>query len=436
MRKFRSVPGRLQRTPAALGGFAPRGSSTGFPGRYGKLRGRYTATRPRRWLASLATLTTALVLAPAAAGASTAPGSLTARELASAAHAPGDNFGYSVALSGTTAIIGAPGVQGSAGGAYLYARSGGSWHQQGAVTDPAHTSGDVFGYSVSVSGGTAVVGAWGTSKHAGAAYVYARSGQTWHLQATLTDPGTSSDLFGYSVAVSGQTLVVGSFSANEGAGAAYVYVRSGHTWQRQATLTGLPGSSVFGAAVAISGPTAVIGAWGTGNQAGAVDIFARSGSTWHRQVTLGNPAGFSQDHFGSAVAVSGSTAVIGAPTATAGDDGATYIYTRSAGHWHRGATLADPVGDPNDHFGWSVAVSGTRVPRVLSGAPSTGSACGAAYEYTHRHGHWRKRVTVVEPSCASQDNVGFGVALSGRLAVLGAPGKNSFAGSVITLRVP
>jgi hypothetical protein len=292
-----------------------------------------------------------------------------------------------------------------------------------------HTGGDIFGYSVAVSGGTAVVGAWGSKNHAGAAYVYGRSGHSWHLQAALADPGHSSDLFGYSVAVSGTTVLIGTFSG----GAAYTYVRSGNTWHKQAVITGPPASSVFGGAVALSGPVAVIGAWGTGNTAGEAYVYIRSGGSWHQQAALPNPAGFSQDHFSSAVAVSGRTAVIGAPAATSGDAGATYIYTRSLGHWHLRARLADPVGHADDHFGWSVAVSGQR---VLSGAPSTGSACGAAYEYVPSRGHWRKRVTVVEPRCASQDNVGFGVALSGRLAVIGAPGKNSVAGAVITLRVP
>ena len=422
--------------------------------------GHCIARRPRRWLTGIAGAAALLGFSVLAAPAASAAGAGAATDAASqhaaarpaelaAAHAPGDNFGYSVAVAGKTAVIGAPGVKSASGAAYIYVRSGRTWRRQAVLADPRRDAGDEFGYSAAVSGKTAVIGAWASENHAGAAYIYARSGSTWRRQAALADPrGTSNDAFGYSVAVSGTTVMIGSF----GAGTVSVYARSGSAWRLRDTLSGPAGSSTFGAATALSATTAVIGAWGTNDQAGAADIYVRSGSTWRRQATL-NPTGASPDHFGSSVAVSGNTVVIGAPVGV----GTASVYVRSGSTWRRRATLgahaSDPrrrdlrrdrlgvdlprVGGRGRHFGWSVAVSGTSSgTRVLAGAPSTGSACGAAYEFVRSGRHWRKRATVVEPRCSAADNVGYSVALAGRLAVIGEPGKNGAAGAVITLRVP
>ena len=107
----------------------------------------------------------------------------------------------------------------------------GAWSQQAGLADPGATAGDFFGGSVAISGTTAVVGAEGSNSGTGAAYVFVRSGTTWSQQTELTaSDGAAGDEFGASVAISGTTVVVGAFGKNSKAGAAYVFVRSGTTW--------------------------------------------------------------------------------------------------------------------------------------------------------------------------------------------------------------
>src|SRR5439155_1017417 len=152
-----------------------------------------------------------------------------------------------------------------------------------------------------VSGDTAVVGAYQYSTpagtDAGSAYVFVRSGTNWTQQAKLTaSNGAAGDLFGYSVALSGDTALVGTLDdttpAGMNAGSAYVLVRSGINWSQQAKLTAGDGQTgdQFGSSVALSGNTAVVGAPldGTlaGIQAGSAHVLVRSGTIWSHQATL------------------------------------------------------------------------------------------------------------------------------------------------------
>jgi hypothetical protein len=197
---------------------------------------------------------------------------------------------------------------------------------QQTLTDPATTAGDGFGTWVAVSGSTIFVGAPGTDSYAGAVYVYGPSRQgAWTLQQTLTDPAaTAGDYFDYAVAVSvsGSTIVVGSFGTNSNAGAVYVYGPSRRgAWTLQATLTeptATAGDS-FGGTVAVSGSTIVVGAAGTNSNAGAAYVYgpSRQGA-WTLQATLTEPTPAAGDYFGVAVAVSGSTIVVGAPGTNSG----------------------------------------------------------------------------------------------------------------------
>src|SRR5947209_3657019 len=122
-----------------------------------------------------------------------------------------DQFGFAAAISGSIAVVGAEGKNSSAGAAYVFVRSGSTWSKQAELTASDHASGDNFGYSVAISGTTAVVGAYGENSLTGAAYVFVRSGSTWTQQAKLTASDAAPfDEFGYSVAISGCTAVVGA----------------------------------------------------------------------------------------------------------------------------------------------------------------------------------------------------------------------------------
>ena len=130
---------------------------------------------------------------------------------------------------------------------------------------------------MAISGSTAVVGAWGSNSGAGAAYVFARSGTTWSQQAELTDPGGATfDNFGWSVALAGSTAVVSAPSGNSsGTGVAYVFARSGTTWTQQAELTGTGSAAYgyFGGSVAIAESSVAMGAYETNSDTGAAYLF-------------------------------------------------------------------------------------------------------------------------------------------------------------------
>ncbi|MBK8036391.1 MAG: FG-GAP repeat protein [Verrucomicrobiaceae bacterium] len=311
----------------------------------------------------------------------------------------GDFFGDRVAIDADTVVVGARGEASSstgvnstsnnsapnAGAAYVFVRSGSTWAQQ-AYLKASNTGGlDTFGYSLALSRDTVVVGAiredsdtTGVNSipnelatNAGAAYVFFRNGTTWTQQAFLKASNTgANDFYGVSVAISGDTLVVGSDAEDssttgvnstpnesaDGAGAAYVYVRSGTTWTQQAYLkasnTGTGDN--FGSSVAINENTLVVGAWledsstagvnTTPNEAatdaGAAYVFTRTGSVWTQDAYLkaGNPG--AADYFGRDVAISGDTVIVGAyeedsgstgvnssPNESASRSGATYFFT-------------------------------------------------------------------------------------------------------------
>jgi hypothetical protein len=238
----------------------------------------------------------------------------------------------SVSVSGDTAVVGAdhddtPGGEG-AGSAYVFARSGTTWTQQQKLLATDGTASDSFGVSVSISGDTALVGAYlddpPSGTDAGSAYVFVRSGTTWTEQQKLLAPdGAAGDNFGNSVSVSGDTALLGAYKDDGGgadAGSAYVFVRSGTAWTQQQKLVASDGGqfNAFGVSVSVSGDVAVIGVPYDNTplfDAGSAYVFMRSGSTWTQQQKLLAPAGAEQDYFGYSVSVAANTVIAGAPSA-------------------------------------------------------------------------------------------------------------------------
>ena len=304
------------------------------------------------------------------------------------------------------------------------------------LTDPHKTPDDFFASNVAISrtaaGTFAVIGAYGTDGQAGAAYLYALSGQQWHLETTLTGTMHNQNL-GKSVAVSG-TRHIGSWGTNNNNGVAYVYVRSGTTWHRQATLTpDRAGQILFGYSVAVSGPTAFVSAIHANNSEGLAYVFTRTGTAWREQAILTDPLGLPGDTFGNKVTISGSIAAISAAF-TDNAAGAAYVFARSGSTWHLQASLSSANPASGDYFGDGVAVSGTT---VLVGLPRAGlSRCGTVYEYTRSGATWRERAQLAKPNCTTKDYFGFAVAVSGKTAMSGAPGKNNSAGEVYIQALP
>jgi hypothetical protein len=352
-------------------------------------------------------------------------------KLTSSGGASGDHFGWTVAIAGSTAVVGAYANNSLAGAAYVFTRSGTKWSQKAKLTASDATAGDQFGYAVALSGTTAVIGAPGKGTNTGAAYVFTGSGSTWTQQAELTAGSAAAqfDYFGGTVAISGTTAVVGADEGgNGGNGAAYVFVRSGTTWTQQTVLTASDGASgvLFGFSVAISGTTAVVGAWGNNSDTGAAYVFVRSGTTWTQQAELTATGGATNDDFGTSVAIAKSIAVVGASQSGNGGNGAAYVFTRSGTTWSQQAKLTAADGAAGDLFGDSVAISGTT---ALVGAPSSNSATGAAYTFARSGTAWSQQAKLIAGDGASGDNLGRSVAIAGTTAMAGADGSDTATGA-------
>ncbi len=304
--------------------------------------------------------------------------------------ASGDYFGCSVSLTtdGNIAVIGAIGEASSGttenGAAYVFIRSGSLWGQQAKLLASDKTDFDKFGASVSISadGVYALIGAYGDDDSGtienGAAYVFKRMGNSWNEQDKfLASDKATGDMFGYSVALSGDgsTALIGAHYEDDSGttdnGAAYIFRIYGGPSGQQAKLlaSDKADSDNFGYAVSFSadGNTAVVGAYNENDSGttdnGAVYIFTGSGSTWTQQAKLLASDKADGDIFGSSVSVSanGNALVIGAydesDSGTTGN-GAAYVFSRSGSIWtQQGKLLAADKAD-NADFGWSASISG------------------------------------------------------------------------------
>jgi len=259
-------------------------------------------------------------------------------------------------------------------------RNGGVFALQQELTATGGGASDQFGYSVSASGDTAIIGARTGNSGFGAAYAFVRSSGVWSQQAELTaSDGGHFDFFGGSVSLAGDTVLIGASGKNSSQGAAYVFARSGSDWTQQQKLTALDGGSgdQFGVAVSLSGGTAAIGAVGRSTYQGAVYIFGGSSGGWSQQQEIAADDGAAHDDFGSAVAVAADTVVIGAWDKNSAV-GVSYIYVRSGGVWtlQQELTASDDVAA--GFFGSSVSVSGDT---VVIGAEDMAVGRGAAYVF-------------------------------------------------------
>jgi hypothetical protein len=338
-------------------------------------------------------------------------------------------FGDSVAISGSTAVVGAYGKNSNTGAVYVFNRSAtGTWSQKTELTASDGADNDYFGWSVAIAKSTVVAGAIGNDNSTGAAYVFGRSGSTWSQQAELTaNDGAAGDRFGDSVAISGSTAVVGAYYHNTYAGAAYVFTHSGKKWSQQTELTAADSATndYFGYSVAIAGSTVVVGAPHKNGYTGAAYVFTRSGSTWTYQAEIFVTDGLAGGLFGASVAMAGSTLVVGRP-GTSGNLGAAFVYTRSGGVWSQQAELTASDGVTGDAFGWSVAVSGST---VVVGAIARDTGTGAAYVFTGSGGTWSQAAELIPADGQQYGYFGAAVAVSGSTAVVPSYGVNDRTGA-------
>ena len=380
-----------------------------------------------------------------------------------------DYFGYSVSISGDYAIVGGTGDPLSdAGAAYIFHRTGTStWDAGTKITAPDAQVGDYFGCSVSISGDYAIVGAYGESggagdpkPYAGAAYIFHRTGtNTWDTGTKIISPDASAaDDFGYSVSISGNYAIVGANGtgwSNEGA--AYIFHSTGtNTWDAGTKIISpdAQANDWFGVSVSISGDYAIVGAWwedgGAGDplsDAGAAYIFHRTGTnTWNTGTKIVAPDAQADEWFGASVSINGDYAIVGAHLEDGGagdplpDKGAAYIFYRTATNtWDAGTKIMPPDAQGNNYFGYSVSISGDY---AVIGAyahlesDGTGDAipgAGAAYIF-HRTGTntWDFENKITAPDAWDYDYFGYSVSISGAYVIVGAYMEDGGAGNPLT----
>jgi hypothetical protein len=369
----------------------------------------------------------------------------------------GDDFGYSVSISGDYAIIGAPyddiGVNGDQGSVYIFLRNGTAWAQQAKLIASDGAANDFFGYSVSISGDYAFVGAVfddvGANMNQGSAYIFIRNGIGWTQQAKLTaSDGAEVGLFGYSVSISGDYAIVGAkyddVGANTQQGSAYIFFRTGTAWAQQAKLNASDGASsdYFGHSVSISGDYVIVGTTnddvGGNTDQGSAYTFLRSGTAWTQQAKLIASDGAISDYFGSSVSISGDYAIVGAKTDDVGsntDQGSAYIFIRLGLSWTQQAKLTASDGAADDYFGYSVSISGNyAIVGALYSDVGVFPNQGSAYIYIRNGTTWVQQAKLNTSDGDSNDYFGHSVSISGNYAIVGARnddiGANSDQGSV------
>ncbi|MEM9836828.1 MAG: FG-GAP repeat protein [Bacteroidota bacterium] len=304
-----------------------------------------------------------------------------------------DAFGAAVAILGDYAIVGAPFGNGETGAAYIFQRSGNVWTQQAKLTASDGAALDQFGASVAVSNDYAIVGAPVDDTSQGAVYVFQRTGVNWTEQAKLTaSDGAVLDQFGQSVGIAGNYIIVGAGrddTAGSDAGSAYIFNLVANTWVEEAELTASDAAQGdrFGAAVAISGEYVIIGAPrndDNGNDAGSAYLFQRTGNTWNEQAKVTANDASATDRFGEAVSIDGDLATVGADNNSDGNSrvGSVYIFQRDDTNWNELAELSASDAAASDRFGESVAISGEKVLVGAPGNDDVGSSSGSAYFYT------------------------------------------------------
>ena len=306
-----------------------------------------------------------------------------------------------MAVAGDTVVVGAHlddvSANGNQGSAYVFTPNGGVWTQQQQLNGTGGATDDRFGTSVAVTGDTALVGTpfddIGANTDQGSAYLFTRTDGVWTQQPQLNaGDGAAGDRFGTSVAVFGDTALVGAnlndIGANNNQGSAYVYTRSAGVWTQQQQLTAAAGAAndLFGVSVAVSDDTAVVGAYtdlvGANADQGSAAVFTRTGSMWTQQQQLTATGGAASDLFGVSVAVSGDTAVVGASqddVGANGDQGSAHVFPVA------GFSVDDVSEVEGGAVTFTVSRSGDAGTASVDVATADGTATVAGHDYVPLH---------------------------------------------------
>jgi RNA polymerase sigma factor (sigma-70 family) len=337
--------------------------------------------------------------------------------------AAGDSFGRSVEIYGDYAIVGAVHKDNRKGAAYIFKRDGNSWKEQQMLFANDGGNGDAFGFGVDISDEFAVVGApWDDDKgeDTGSVYIFHRTGESWTQQVKFNPRGQLINRcsFGFSVAISGDYVVVGSSGEEGTRGAIYIFKCEGDSWVEQTKLmsSNRAQNDYFGIKVSIWDDYVIATANGRNNDKGSAYIFKRDGDTWEEQAILTSNDGKAGDLFGISAFISGDHAIVGAHGAGGGKRGAAYVFVRDGTSWKQQAKVVSDDVAMEDYFGYDACISGAYAIVGALGADGK----GAIYGFMRQGNSWKQVSKQTASDGAKGDWFGASVAFSGSYAIVGA----------------
>lgn len=345
----------------------------------------------------------------------------------------GLGFGRAVAISGDFIVVGAPideppDVFGSA---YVFHRVNGSWVEQTKLTASTQFWEDVFGTSVAIDGDTIVVGAPGTMDSSWSdarAYVYRYDGFAWSEEAELIPSGSfDGDRFGISVSISGDLIAVGAPGLEFSPSQVYVFRRDVTTWSEEAILVGADTDydDAFGQAVSADGGLVVVGAYHddhAGDTSGSAYVFRFDGENWGQDAKLTASDAGPEQAFGTAVGLSDGVVLVAGVHSTLVGAGGVYVYERQNGSWVEAARLEATDAAFNDAFGASLDIDAETVVVGAIGDDDAGSLSGSAYLFKRIGTDWLQVAKYVASDAASGRLFGFSTGVDGDTAVVGGGG--------------
>jgi hypothetical protein len=420
------------------------GSTLGEPDAQTRSRSLLPAATPVPSAVISAVGTAVLSSAPPAAAPSGGAQVAHAAHLLPDLPAPGARFGQAIAVHGDTAVVGAPQADSGKGAVYVLTLQDGSWRQTSRLEAGDRAAADGFGSAVALDGERLFVGASGhdgAGFNAGTVYAFHRQGDRWQPAGRLEPAEAGVSGFGWSLALDSHLLAVGAPRTYRGgemanSGSVLVYDLQGAEPRQVANLrTGRGGavlSDLFGWSLALEADTLVVGAY----LADRVYVYRQEGQAWQEEAVLRGP---DRSQFGFAVALQGFTLAVGAPfdSAAGRQLGSVSLYAPGGDGWHRVAHLTPGRGQPGTHMGASLALAGDL---AAAGAPhlrGTGDQeeAGGVYVFQHRNGSWQE-ATVLQEAELSLKNLGAAVAIHQSLILAGAPGEGSDTGSVSAFLFP
>ena len=369
-----------------------------------------------------------------------------------------DWFGYSVAADGDYVLVSTIKDDDTArdsGSVSVFQRGETDWTIQDKLIDEDGADRDWFGFSVSISGDYTVVGAPARNEagiKSGCAYVFARTGETWTKRSKLTPPDGAADAwFGYSVSISGERAMVGAVGDDEKgskAGAVYIFEPGDPNWPMRQKITAedAEADDKFGFSVCINGDDAIVGAIkddDSGDDAGAVYILHFDGENWLQQQKLLPSDGQAGNWFGYSVSIDGNYAAAGAiyDNENGVNSGSAYVFKRYGQSWVEEAKLVASDAAAGDKFGYSVSVTGDSVIVGARLDDDNGSSSGSAYVFSRKGLDWSTEQKLTASDGAPGDWLGFSVAGSADYAIVGAyssdtDGEDSGAAYIFNLYQP